>query len=76
MGKSNDSLSCGIKSGYFSHVFSSNTGKILTACCDWRNFQSTIKESSMNWDRIEGNWKQFKGIAARDDCNNSRFTGI
>ena len=26
-----------------------------------RNSQSTIKESIMNWDRIEGNWKQLKG---------------
>lgn len=30
----------------------------------------------MNWDRIEGNWKQFKGIAVRDDCDNTSFTGI
>lgn len=26
-----------------------------------RNAQSTQMESSMNWDHIEGNWKQFKG---------------
>ena len=30
-----------------------------------RNSQSTIKESIMNWDRIEGNWKQLKGS---DNC--------
>jgi len=24
--------------------------------------ESRRKESAMNWDRIEGNWKQFKGI--------------
>jgi uncharacterized protein YjbJ (UPF0337 family) len=26
------------------------------AAPDWRK-----KERSMNWDRVEGNWKQFKG---------------
>jgi uncharacterized protein YjbJ (UPF0337 family) len=29
---------------------------------DCRNKQSkNVKESDMSWDRIEGNWKQFKG---------------
>jgi uncharacterized protein YjbJ (UPF0337 family) len=33
---------------------------------EWRAYQAgripiNLKESNMNWDRIEGNWKQFKG---------------
>jgi uncharacterized protein YjbJ (UPF0337 family) len=29
----------------------------------WRNAHLVHKEIAMNWDRIEGNWKQFKGQA-------------
>src|SRR6185369_7223093 len=28
-----------------------------------RHAQDRQQETSMNWDRIEGNWKQFKGSA-------------
>ena len=28
-----------------------------------RHLSTTVKETNMNWDRIEGNWKQFKGHA-------------
>ena len=28
----------------------------------WR-FSIDLKDTQMNWDRIEGNWKQFKGNA-------------
>jgi uncharacterized protein YjbJ (UPF0337 family) len=26
-------------------------------------FYPSLKENDMNWDRVEGNWKQFKGKA-------------
>jgi uncharacterized protein YjbJ (UPF0337 family) len=35
--------------------------KFFLSAAIGRNSQSTIKESIMNWDRIEGNWKQLKG---------------
>jgi uncharacterized protein YjbJ (UPF0337 family) len=35
----------------------------IVALDDWTqtNFQPDIKELMMNWDHIEGNWKQLKG---------------
>jgi uncharacterized protein YjbJ (UPF0337 family) len=40
------------------------TGIFLVHYRDHPNrFPIHLKESAMNWDRIEGNWKQFKGNA-------------
>ena len=36
------------------------TGKSVTCRCEIGSL-SILKEHAMNWDRIEGNWKQFKG---------------
>jgi uncharacterized protein YjbJ (UPF0337 family) len=31
------------------------------SCCQPGEFQPTLKETAMNWDRIAGNWKQAQG---------------
>jgi uncharacterized protein YjbJ (UPF0337 family) len=43
-------------------LFAAAPEAICTAgsCCGFSD-QSIEKENAMNWDRVEGNWKQFKG---------------
>jgi uncharacterized protein YjbJ (UPF0337 family) len=37
-----------------------DNGQAVLAPC---RFSINLKDTEMNWDRIEGNWKQFKGNA-------------
>jgi uncharacterized protein YjbJ (UPF0337 family) len=45
------------------HCLSTGIPEILTVPVCWTAqwFNQTEEEMNMNWDRIEGNWEQFKG---------------
>jgi uncharacterized protein YjbJ (UPF0337 family) len=42
-------------------IDASNRSPAVALRKGWRHCHAASKENAMNWDRVEGNWKQFTG---------------